>query len=102
MLNEAALFFLLGSIVGSYLFSNLFGWLVKFFTSWTYDKRLVFGGIVTIIIGGLVSAFGAGEGGFEARMEVVTKFGFWFIWSQFYGVTSMLGVYFMVKALMRR
>jgi len=34
MLAESVLFFLLGSILGSYLFANLFGWLIKFVTSW--------------------------------------------------------------------
>lgn len=101
MLSVSALSLLLGSVIGSYLFANLFGWLIQFFTSWDYDRRLVFGALITIVFGGLFSAFGNGEGGFDARMSIVTQYGLWFVWTQFYGVAAMLGLYFSITTLFR-
>ena len=103
MFPEFVYFQLLGSMMGSYLFSNLFAWLIKFgFRSTGYDKRLIIGGLITIFIGGILNAFGEGEGGFGPRLTVVQQFGFWFVWLQFYGSMSMLGVYFTFVTLIRK
>lgn len=103
MFPEFVYFQLLGSILGTYLFANLFSWLIKLvFRSINYHKRLVLGGLITIVFGGLLNAFGAGEGGFEARLAMVEGFGLWFIWQQFYGTMAMLGIYFTIFALARK
>ncbi|MFT6605700.1 MAG: hypothetical protein ACJA2X_000876 [Halocynthiibacter sp.] len=90
---------LLGSIVSSYLLASFLGWLIKFAAPWDYNQRFVMGAILTVFLGGLLNAFGAGTAGFEDRISNVMQNGVWYVWSQFYGAASMLGLYFAVITL---
>ena len=101
MLNVGILSFLLGNLIVSYLFANLFAWLIKRITSWDYNRRLVIGGLITIVVGGILSAAGFGTGGLASRLSAVTAYGHIFIWTQFYGVMGMLGLYFTIGTLFR-
>tara|TARA_B110000977_G_scaffold91355_1_gene121214 strand:- start:153 stop:479 length:327 start_codon:yes stop_codon:yes gene_type:complete len=101
MLNVGILLGLLGSLIGSYLFANLFAWLIKLITPWDYNRRFVIGGLITIVVGGILNAYGNGADGAASRLSVVTEYGHLFIWTQFYGVMAMMGLYFTIGTLLR-
>lgn len=98
MLSYYAHGWMIGAIIGMFLFSNLFAWLLKFTTKRPFRWRIVWGAIYAALIGGIVSAFGEGEGGFQPRLANVAAIGPPMVLSYLYAGAIVLGFYYAIAS----